>query len=150
MNGQLLSISIAASVLLLGCSTETATPEPAPPAAVSFDHHDDQIDVMLAGEDFTTLYLSPQGPVPYFHPLRAADGTIVSRQYPMVEGVPGESSDHPHHRGLWFNHNEVNGANFWENADGAPRISYSNRSARWAATRCPSNSSGGRRTVRPY
>jgi hypothetical protein len=119
MNGQLLSISIAASLLLLGCSTETAVLEPAPLAAVSFDQHDDQIDVKLGGEDFTTLYLSPEGPAPYFHPLRAADGTIVTRQYPMVEGVPGESSDHPHHRGLWFSHNEVNGVNFWENAEGA-------------------------------
>ncbi len=120
MNGRLLSLSIAASVLLFGCSTETAAPEPAPPAAVSFDQHDDQIDVKMGGEDFTTLYLSPQGPVPYFHPLRAADGAIMTRQYPMVEGVPGESSDHPHHRGLWFSHNEVNGVNFWENAAGAP------------------------------
>lgn len=118
MNGQLLSLPIAAAVLLLGCSAETAAPEPAPPA-VSFDRHDDQIDVKLGGEEFTTLYLSPQGPAPYFHPLRAADGTIVTRQYPMVQGVPGESDDHPHHRGLWFSHDQVNGVNFWANSDGA-------------------------------
>jgi hypothetical protein len=37
----------------------------------------------------------------------------------MVEGVPGESDDHPHHRGLWFSHDQVNGVNFWANSDGA-------------------------------
>lgn len=119
MNGRLLTLSFPAVALLLGCSAETPAPEPAPPEAVSFDQHDGQIDVKLGGEEFTTLYLSPQGPVPYFHPLRAADGTIVSRQYPMVTGVPGESDDHPHHRGLWFSHDQVNGVNFWANADGA-------------------------------
>jgi len=35
------------------------------------------------------------------HPLRAADGKIVTRHFPM-EMVEGESRDHPHHRGLWF------------------------------------------------
>jgi hypothetical protein len=37
----------------------------------------------------------------------------------MVAGVPGESDDHPHHRGLWFSHDQVNGINFWANAEGA-------------------------------
>ena len=92
MNGPLFSISIVASLVLLGCSAETTAPESAPPPAVSFDQHDDRIDVKLGGEPFTTLYLSPQGPVPYFHPPRAADGTIWSRQYPMVEDVSGESA----------------------------------------------------------
>lgn len=123
MNGRSFSlpIAVAAAVLLLGCSEEAPSPPPAEPEApaVSFDQHDNQIDVSLGGEPFTTLYLSPEGPTPYFHPLRAADGTIVSRQYPMVEGVPGESDDHPHHRGLWFSHDQVNGINFWANSKDA-------------------------------
>jgi hypothetical protein len=41
MNGQLLSISIAASVLLLGCSTE---PAGAGAAGCLLDQHDDRID----------------------------------------------------------------------------------------------------------
>ncbi len=31
----------------------------------------------------------------------------------MVEKVPGESSDHPHHQSLFFTYDEVNGTNFW-------------------------------------
>src|SRR5262249_61316 len=49
---------------------------------------------------------------PYLHPLRAASGKIVTRAYPM-DIVEGESKDHPHHRGLWFSHGDVNGYDFW-------------------------------------
>jgi hypothetical protein len=31
----------------------------------------------------------------------------------MVEKVPGESSDHPHHQSVFFTYDEVNGTNFW-------------------------------------
>ena len=115
----LVLFSIALGLVLSGCSSSQEVEQASAPAEVSFDHHDDQIDVFLRGEEFTTLYLSPEGPAPYFHPLRAADGTIVTRQYPMVENVPGESTDHPHHRGLWFTHDDINGTNFWGNAPGA-------------------------------
>jgi len=48
------------------------------------------------------------------HPLRAASGKIVTRGYPM-ENVPGETHDHPHQRGLWFSHGNVNGFDFLSN-----------------------------------
>jgi hypothetical protein len=38
----------------------------------------------------------------------------VTRRYPM-ENVAGETHDHPHHRGLWFSHGDVNGYDFWAN-----------------------------------
>jgi hypothetical protein len=47
--------------------------------------------------------------------LRSASGKIVTRMYPMDANVPGESKDHPHHRGLWFAHGDVNGYDFWGN-----------------------------------
>jgi hypothetical protein len=30
---------------------------------------------------------------------------------------PGESADHPHQKGLWFTHGDVNGYDFWANED---------------------------------
>ena len=33
----------------------------------------------------------------------------------MNPDIPGESHDHPHHRGLWFTHGDVNGYDFWGN-----------------------------------
>ena len=32
-----------------------------------------------------------------------------------MEKIPGELTDHPHHRGLWFAHQSVNGYDYWNN-----------------------------------
>jgi hypothetical protein len=73
-----------------------------------------QADVSIGGKPFTTLYFGPDTTKPYLHPLRTAGGKIVTRRYPM-ENVEGEQRDHPHHRGLWFSHGDVNGWDFWAN-----------------------------------
>ncbi len=72
------------------------------------------VTVEVDGKPFTTFYYGPQSGHPYLHPLRAATGTIVTRHFPM-EKVEGESTDHQHHRGLWFGHFLVNGYDFWSN-----------------------------------
>ena len=74
----------------------------------------DQVDVTIGGKPYTTLFLGPDTQKPYVHPLRSASGKLVSRRFPM-ENVDGESKDHPHHRGLWFSHGDVNGWDFWAN-----------------------------------
>ena len=56
---------------------------------------------------------------PVLYPLRSAKGTVVTRGFPL-EPRPGERVDHPHHVGLWFNYGDVNGVDFWNNADGLP------------------------------
>ena len=72
------------------------------------------ISVEIAGKPFTSFFIGPETNKPYLHPLRSASGKIVSRGYPM-ENIPGETHDHPHHRGLWFSHGDVNGYDFWGN-----------------------------------
>jgi len=87
-------------------------------AQVKFIQSDGQIAVEIDGKPFTTLYVSGPGVLkPYLHPLRSASGKIVTRQYPM-EQTEGERHDHPHHRGLWFAHGDVNGVDFWTNEPG--------------------------------
>ena len=73
-----------------------------------------QIDIAIDGQPFSTLFFGPDTTKPYLHPLRTATGQVVSRRYPM-ENVEGEKRDHPHHRGLWFSHGDVNGWDFWAN-----------------------------------
>lgn len=77
------------------------------------------IDVAIQGKPFTTFYMAGKDVTkPYLHPLRAATGTYVTRMWPM-EKVDEEASiakpDHPHQRGLWFAHDNVNGLDFWNN-----------------------------------
>jgi hypothetical protein len=73
----------------------------------------DKISVEIDGKPFTDFYFGPQASKPYLHPLRTADGKSVTRGYPMIPDVAGEPKDHPHHKGLWFAHGDVNGYNFW-------------------------------------
>jgi Family of unknown function (DUF6807) len=76
-----------------------------------------RISVEIDGQPFTDFYVGPETMKPYLHPLRTADGKIVTRGYPMVSDTPGEAHDHPHHRGVWFAHGDVNGYDFWGNEE---------------------------------
>ena len=72
------------------------------------------ISVEIKGKPFTAFFIGPETNKPYLHPLRSASGKVVTRAYPM-EDIAGEPHDHPHHRGLWFSHGDVNGFDFWGN-----------------------------------
>ncbi len=74
----------------------------------------DKIDVNIDGKPFATFNSGMDAWKPFLAPLRSASGKIVTRHFPM-EKVEGESKDHPHHRGLWFSYDDVNGVKFWEN-----------------------------------
>jgi len=82
------------------------------PAQVRLTKHDNSVAVEVGGQPFTTFYFGPAAPKPYLHPLVSADGVRLTRLYPM-ESVAGETHDHPHHRGLWMTHGNVNGIDFW-------------------------------------
>jgi hypothetical protein len=81
-------------------------------AQVRFKQEPDRIQVEIDGKPYTTFYLAPDGNKPYVYPLSTADGVVVTRHFPM-EQFPGETKDHPHHRGLFFAHGDINGYNFW-------------------------------------
>jgi hypothetical protein len=90
-------------------------------ADVTLTKQPDRIEINVDGKPFSTFFFGPETMKPYLHPLRAADGTIVTRRYPM-EQVEGETRDHPHHTGVWFTHGDVNGFDFWANAKTGPRF----------------------------
>jgi hypothetical protein len=78
----------------------------------------DTISVTVGGKPLGNYYFGPDSPKPYFSPLRSAAGTIVTRGWPMIKDIPGESHDHPHHRGMFFAHGDINGVDFW--GEGTP------------------------------
>ena len=81
-------------------------------AGVKITPGQEEIAVEIDGRPFTTLYLAQGGNKPYLYPLRTATGALVTRPLPQ-ENVPGETKDHPHHRGMFFSFGDVNGYNFW-------------------------------------
>ncbi len=81
-------------------------------AQVKFTQRKDRIAVEIDGKPYTEFFISADGNKPYVYPLRTASGILVTRHFPMEE-FPGETKDHPHHRGMFFSHGDVNGYNFW-------------------------------------
>lgn len=77
----------------------------------------DRIQVDIDGRSYTTFYLAPEGNKPYVWPLSTPSGAVVTRHFPMEE-FAGETKDHPHHRGLFFAHGDINGFNFWATEPG--------------------------------
>jgi hypothetical protein len=75
-----------------------------------------RVDVTIDGKPFTSYIWPTTLKKPTLFPLRSAKGTIVTRGYPL-EPRKGERVDHPHHAGLWLNHGDVNGLDFWNNSD---------------------------------
>lgn len=86
-------------------------------AQVKFAQSPDKIEIEIDGKPFSTFYIAGEAPKPYLAPLRSADGLVVTRRFPM-EKIEGETKDHPHHRGLWFTHGDVNKIDFWMNEPG--------------------------------
>jgi hypothetical protein len=88
------------------------TPLPAK-AQVAIAQGAEQIAVTIDGRPFTVFYVAGKDlNRPYLHPLRSATGKIVNRSFPAGQ-LPGETTDHPHHAGLFYGHGDVNGFNYW-------------------------------------
>lgn len=90
---------------------------------VEFVKGDDRIDVVIGGRPFTSYRHGPGLTKPVLVPVRTPSGIEVSRRYPLVE-MPGGSMDHPHHEGIFFAVDLVNGVRFWKNTDPPPQIRH--------------------------
>src|SRR3954470_8170858 len=74
-----------------------------------------RVDVTIDGQPFTSYIWPDTLKKPTLYPLRTAKGTLVTRGFPL-DPRKGERVDHPHHVGLWLNHGDVNGLDFWNNS----------------------------------
>ena len=80
------------------------------------DDAQQRVDVYVDGQPFTAYIWPATQKKPVLFPIRSAKGTPITRGFPL-EPRPGERVDHPHHVGLWFNHGDVNGVDFWNNPE---------------------------------
>ena len=79
-----------------------------------------KVDIFI-GKKFFTSFLYPDSlEKPVLYPLQAANGTVVTRGFPL-NPLPGDPTDHPHHIGLWFNFENINGLDFWNNSYAIPK-----------------------------
>jgi hypothetical protein len=91
-------------------------------AQVTITQGPEQIAVQIDGKPFTVIHIAGTDlNRPYLHPLRSATGRIVNRSVPAGQ-LAGETTDHPHHAGLFYGHGDVNGYNYWavQNGPSAP------------------------------
>jgi len=79
-----------------------------------------KIDVLIGGKPFTTFLYPDTLEKSVLYPIRAANGTVVTRGFPL-DPKPGDPTDHPHHIGLWFNYENLNGLDFWNNSYAIPK-----------------------------
>ena len=88
--------------------------------AVKFTRTADHIEVMINGKPFTTYYFDPAIAKAYLQPLRSAQGTIVTRGFPVGDTIPPadyhDPSLEPHQRPLYFAHGNIDGNDFWGEA----------------------------------
>src|SRR5205085_10149260 len=91
----------------------------APRITVVPDEAGRRVDVTIDGKPFTSYIYPTTLKKPTLFPIRSARGTVVTRGFPL-EPRQGERVDHPHHVGLWLNHGDVNGLDFWNNSDAIP------------------------------
>lgn len=87
---------------------------------VAFKRSGTHINVFIAGRLFTTYYFDPSVAKPYLQPLRSAQGTIITRDFPIGNTVPPahlhDPSLEPHQRDLFFGHGDIDGIDFWGEA----------------------------------
>jgi hypothetical protein len=84
---------------------------------VTFAPSPDHIDVLVGGKAFTTYFFAVDAAKAYMMPLRTAQGTLISRDFPHGNSVqsanPKDDSFEPHQRPLYFGHGDINGFDFW-------------------------------------
>lgn len=74
---------------------------------------------------------------PYLWPVIGPTGKPMTRAYPM-EDIKSEQQDHPHHRGIWFGHEGVSGADTWhepKSVEGTKSESMKARGQRMGSTK---------------
>lgn len=78
-----------------------------------------KVSITIGGKPFTDFIYTDTVEKPFLYPVYAADGQTITRGFPW-NPQPNDPTDHPHHIGLWFNYEKVNGLDFWNNSYAIP------------------------------
>jgi len=105
------TISLSLSLVSIAQKTKLVT--------IVKENNENKINIFIDQKLFTSFIYSDTLEKPVLFPLYASNGSVVTRGFPL-HPLPGEPTDHPHHLGLWFNYENVNGLDFWNNSFAIP------------------------------
>ena len=108
---------------------------------------ENKVDISIGGKLFTSFLYPDSLEKPVLYPLYTANGTVVTRGFPL-NPKPGDPTDHPHHIGLWFNFENLNGLDFWNNSYAIPANKKSQYG--WIRTDKIIEAAGGKTGVLAY
>ena len=110
--------TISILMLLTICTSATvAAPK------IEFVESKDKIDVKVDGKIATTYIYGDKRSKPSLVPVRTLSGIELTRRYPLTE-LAGGSDNEPHHVGVYFTADQVNGMDFWNNTSLSPQIKH--------------------------
>lgn len=78
-----------------------------------------KVEILYNGKLVTAYCYFDSTEKPVLFPVKTLSGITVTRGFPIAPRA-GERTDHPHHVGLWFNYESVNGLDFWNNSYAIP------------------------------
>lgn len=93
-------------VLSLGVVLALGSTALAQEKKVSIKASKDNIEFRV-GDELVTRYHITGYTKPIFWPVNAPGGIGLTRSWPMVKDIPGESTDHIHQKSAWFCHGDV-------------------------------------------
>ena len=106
-----------------------------------------KINVLIGQKLFTSFLYPDTLEKPVLYPIYTSKETMITRGFPLYP-LPGEPTDHPHHIGLWFNYENVNGLDFWNNSFAIP--ADKKHLYGWIKTDSILSTSGGSKGVLAY
>jgi hypothetical protein len=117
---RILNITIVLTLVILSLfAPPSAVTAQSLPIGIVSDRSNRTVTFTAGGKPFTTFIYPDTLEKPALYPIYAPDGELITRGFPL-DPRPGEPVDHPHHIGLWFNYENVNGLDFWNNSYAIP------------------------------
>jgi len=144
MTSSLMKLRFAIAIILLPVM---AIAQKSEPVKVVKSATENKVDISIGGKLFTSFLYPDSLEKPVLYPLYTANGTVVTRGFPL-NPKPGDPTDHPHHIGLWFNFENLNGLDFWNNSYAIPANKKSLYG--WIRTDKIIEASGGKTGVLAY
>ncbi len=110
-------------MILMAVAHLGVTERAAASTRVEFEPADNEIKVRIGGAHVTSYLFQNTLTKPSLYPIKTPSGVVLNRNFPLVK-VEGETKDHPHHVGIFFTYDEVNGQGFWNNTKTPPQIKH--------------------------